>query len=79
MIQTQEIITFRVLKIYKWIWRDVYECQNSFLRNDKWQIKFLTLEQQNKGPVMSRGVEPCHAYDVIMISHDIIGVIEGMG
>ena len=24
----------------------------SFLRNDKWQIKFFTLEQQNKGPVM---------------------------
>ena len=27
MIETQEIITFRVSKIHKWIWGDVYECQ----------------------------------------------------
>ena len=25
MIQSQEIITFRVSKIQKWIWGDVYE------------------------------------------------------
>ena len=40
----------------------------SFLRNDKWEIKFLTLEQQNKGPVISRE----QSYITPMISCDIM-------
>ena len=42
MIQTQEKINHRVPKIDNWIWRDVYEWGESFLRNDKWQIKLLS-------------------------------------
>ena len=42
MIQSQEIITFRVSKIQKWIWGVVYEWGQSFLWNDKWQIKLLS-------------------------------------
>ena len=37
-------------------------------------IKFLTLEQQNKDPVISRG----QSHIMLLTSHDIIGVI-GMG
>ena len=46
----------------------------SFLRNDKLQIKFLTLEQ-DKGLVMSWG----QSYIMPMVSCDVIGVIEGVG
>ena len=37
-------------------------------------IKFLTLEQQNKGPVISSG----WSYITPMTSHDVIGVIAGV-
>ena len=40
--QTQEIITLRVSKIHKWIQGDVYEWGESFLSNNKWQIKLLS-------------------------------------
>ena len=43
---------------FKNSWLDMAGCVwvgGSFLRNDKWQTKFLTLEEQNKGPQASRG------------------------
>ena len=73
MTQTQEIITHRVLKIHEWIQGNVYEWGK--VSQGMTSEKFLTLEQQNKGPGMSRG----QSYTMPMMSHDIIGMIEGVG
>ena len=42
MTQTQEIITHRVSKTQEWIQGDVYKVGESYLRNDKWEIKLLS-------------------------------------
>ena len=61
MTQTQEMIARRVSKIHECILGDVYEGE-SFLRKELQNtthfiitIKSYKLEQQNKGPGMSRG------------------------